>query len=244
MLSLATMYKNQKILALIPARGGSKGIPGKNIKKLCGLPLIAYTINAAKKSKYIDEIVVTTDSEKIAKVAREYGASVPFLRPAKISGDDAKTIDAVIHAINELGTDNFDVLILLQPTQPLRTSEDIDGAIELFFSKKCRSLIGVCKTASHPLFVRTVDKDNVLNKLLVTANSTIRRQDLPDYYVINGAIYINKISDLTHDTSFGDNEIGYIMEKENSVDIDDMLDFYFAETILVKKICAKVKVGD
>ena len=129
------MYKNKRILALIPARGGSKGIKDKNIIELCGKPLIAYSIDAAKNSKYIDDILVSTDSEKIAEVAKKYGARVPFLRPYELATDTSTTLDVVLHAIDYVNKEEkkYDTLILLQPTAPLRKTEDIDSAIEKFF---------------------------------------------------------------------------------------------------------------
>ena len=130
------MFKEHNILALIPARGGSKGIPRKNIKVLHGSPLIAYTIAAARNSRYIDDVVVTTDSDEIAKIARDYGASVPFMRPSELADDRSKTIDAVLHAVETLEDmgRTFDAVVLLQPTSPLRTSVDIDCSIETFYS--------------------------------------------------------------------------------------------------------------
>ena len=138
------------MLALIPARGGSKGIKGKNIIDINGKPLIAYTIEAGKQSKYIDDVVVTTDSEKIAEVSKKYGAEIPFMRPAEYAQDKSKTIVAVLHAIKELKRQDkvYDTLVLLQPTQPLRTSEDIDKAIELYFEKSCMSLVSVSEVTS------------------------------------------------------------------------------------------------
>ena len=155
------MFCNKKILALVPARGGSKGIKDKNIILLHGAPLISYTIDSALGSKYIDNTVVTTDSERIASVAKLYGADVPFLRPVELASDSAKTVDAVIHAIETLATigQNYDVLVLLQPTQPLRTSEDIDNAIELFFKNNRQSLASVTPVENHPILIRSIDEE-------------------------------------------------------------------------------------
>lgn len=227
------MFHDSKILALIPARGGSKGIKNKNIKDLCGLPLIGYSIKAAKQSKYIDDIVVSTDSKEIADIAIRLGARVPFLRPANLALDDSKTIYAVMHAIEVLKSEKsyYDLLILLQPTQPLRTHKDIDDAVELFFLKGCRPLVSICKTNDHPIFIREIDNNSILSKF-VNSNSTMRRQDLKNYFVINGAIYINMIKDIALETSFNDNEVGFVMQKNHSVDIDDMIDFYLAEALI------------
>lgn len=227
------MFENSRILALIPARGGSKGIKNKNIIPVAGKPLIAYSIDAALHSKYVDDIVVTTDSQIIADVAKEYGARVPFLRPDYLASDTAKTIDAVIHAVDELKNQghSYDVLLLLQPTQPLRTSEDIDAAIELFYQNNQKATVSVSPVDDHPLLIRTVSSDGCLTNLLNTG-STCRRQDMPDYYRVNGCIYLNKISEVDKDLSFNDNKLAYIMPRERAVDIDEPKDLLLAEYYL------------
>ena len=160
------MYNDKKVLALIPARGGSKGIKNKNIADLCGKPLISYTIESAKNSKYIDDIVVTTDSRQIAEVSEKYGAEIPFIRPIELAGDTSKTIDAVIHAIDKLNELKriYDVLVLLQPTQPLRTYEDIDNSIECFFRNDEKSLVSVSLVEDHPLLIRNIS-NNILKPI-------------------------------------------------------------------------------
>lgn len=230
------MYADKKILALIPARGGSKGIKGKNIILLSGKPLIAYAIEAALKSKYIDSTVVTTDSKEIAKVAEAFGGRVPFLRPEKLAEDKSKTIDAVLHAVKKLeeNGERYHILILLQPTQPLRTPEDIDRAVELFFENGRRPLTSVSLVDDHPLLIRSIDDSGILKPLL-DCNSTCRRQDMVDYYRVNGCIYINNIKELNIETSFNDNEIPYIMPKEHSVDIDELVDLAVAEFYLKRR---------
>lgn len=226
------MYKGKKILGLIPARGGSKGIPRKNTVNLCGRPLIAYSIEAGRESKYIDYLMVSTDDELIASISRKYGAEVPFLRPKELASDTAKTIDAVLHAIYALRERKmvFDCVILLQPTQPLRTTEDIDASVELFFEKGCRALVSVSEVDDHPILTRSIENGQL--KPLLDTSSTCRRQDMPKYYKINGCIYINSVDDLGKDTSFNDNCIPYIMEKSHSVDIDEMDDLNTAERYL------------
>lgn len=229
------MFGKQKILALIPARGGSKGIKDKNIIPLAGKPLIAYSIEAAKKSKYIDSIVVTTDSEKIAEVAKRYGARVPFLRPVELAADTSKTIDAVLHAIKTLKSmgENYDTLVLLQPTQPLRTTDDIGKAIELYYEDGENGLVSISPVDDSPLLIRSIGADGKLLNLL-SQNSTCRRQDMPNYYKVNGCIYINKIDELNENTSFNDNKVPFIMDKEHSIDIDEMTDLWMAECYLKK----------
>lgn len=229
------MITNKKVLALIPARGNSKGIKDKNITLFAGIPLIAHTINAAINSRYIDTVVVTTDSEAIADIARQYGARVPFMRPAHLAEDESKTIDAVIHSIEQLEESNeqYDVLVLLQPTQPLRTKVDIDNAIGSFISNKFESLVSICEVDEHPILFRTIQDKMGLVPVLNT-NSTVRRQDMLKYYKVNGAIYINYIADINENTSFNDNKYGYIMDRVNSVDIDDPIDLEIAELYLKK----------
>lgn len=227
------MIYGKNILALIPARGGSKGIKNKNIYNLNGKPLISYTIEEAQRSKYIDNIVLSSDSNEIAEVAKQYGCRVPFLRPMHLAGDFSKTIDAVLHTIMFLKDLNeyYDILILLQPTQPLRIAKDIDGAIELFFKNNFKSLLSVCEIKEHPILMRSLENNNELIKLQ-SSNSTVRRQDMTKLFKVNGAIYINLISEINNETSFNDNKYGYVMPQDRSIDIDEPIDLLIAETLL------------
>lgn len=227
------MYRDVKILGLIPARGGSKGIKEKNIYRICGKPLISYTIEAANASKYLDDVVVTTNDLKIADIARACGASVPFMRPEELARDTSPSIEAVMHAIHTLHDmgKSFDVLLLLQPTSPLRTSVDIDAAVEEFFKMGRRFLASVSPVRDHPLLVRTIGADGCLTKML-NQSSTCRRQDMPPYYRVNGAIYICNTAELSLDTSFNDALVPYVMEKSHAVDIDNMGDISLAEYYL------------
>lgn len=226
------MFQDKKILAVIPARGGSKGIPHKNIIDLCGRPLISYTIEAALQSKYIDYVMVSTDDAEIAGVSRKFGAEVPFLRPAELAADTSKTIEAVIHAIRMLQDrgQSFETVVLLQPTQPLRTSRDIDGAVEKYANCGSAALASVSEVDDHPILIREI-RNNQLRPLL-NISSTCRRQDMPAFYRVNGCIYINEVSEISRDTSFNDNIIPYIMEKSHSVDVDEMADLVIAEYYL------------
>ena len=209
----------KKVLAIIPARSGSKGIKDKNIINLNGKPLIAYSIEAGLKSKYIDKVVVTTDGEEIAKVARAYGAEVPFMRPDYLASDTAKTIDAVMHCIEEMK----------RLGEPLRQSWHIDEAIELILEKDEEALVSVSKVKDHPILMRTIDSNGYAINLL-EGSSTKRRQEFPDFYKVNGAIYINKINEnLNNDTSLNDNKLVYVMDEKYDVDIDEMLDLQIAE---------------
>ena len=229
------MYQDNRILCLIPARGGSKGIPGKNIKEIAGRPLISYSIKAARDSKYIDDVVVTTDSEEIAAVAMAYGAEVPFMRPAELAGDHAKSIDAVLHAVDTLArmSRTYHSVVLLQPTSPLRRSVEVDESIDLFYRRGCLGLASVSKASENPVFTRRMDHSGVMHPLL-PVSSTVRRQDLPTFWHVDGAIYINRTDELDEETSLNDNPIGYAMQDIRSFDIDDIGDFYKAELAIRK----------
>ena len=225
------MIDNKKVLAIIPASSGSKGIQGKNIINLNGKPLIAYSIEAGLKSKYIDRVVVTTDGKEIANVSKRYGADVPFIRPDYLSSDTAKTIDVVIHCIDEMKrlSEEYDYMVLLQPTQPLRHSWHIDEAIELILEKDEEALVSVSKVKDHPILMRTIDKNGYAINL-IEGSSTKRRLEFTDFYKVNGAIYINKINEnLNNDTSLNDNKLVYVMDEKYDVDIDEMLDLQIAE---------------
>jgi CMP-N-acetylneuraminic acid synthetase len=219
------MISGKKVLALIPARGGSKGIKGKNIIKINGMPLIQYTIRAAMNCKYIDDIIVSTDSEEIKKVALDCGAEVPFLRPKELAEDKSRTLDAVLYTIEELKKSGkyYDILVLLQPTSPLRDSDDVDKALELFINKSMCAVASVSEVKDNPILMRTID-DNGIMKKMMDISSTVRRQDMPVFYRVNGSIYINSIKYMNEETSFNDNPIPYIMKQSHSVDIDEYSD--------------------
>ena len=229
------MYKNKKIIAIIPARGGSKGIPNKNIVDLCGKPLIQYSIDAAQNSKYIDKVIVSTDSEKIAEVSRKCGANVPFLRPESISGDVARSSEVVIHGIDFLKEnygDEYDYVILLQPTSPLRTAKHIDKAIELCINSDSSSLVSVKEVNENPIIMRTIE-NNKLNEVLKFDGDNLRRQDLPKFYIFNGAIYITTVDFIKDNMVFvDDNTLPFIMEEQVSIDIDNMIDLKVVEYII------------
>ena len=226
------MFDGVKIIAIIPARGGSKGIKNKNIYPLNGRPLITYTIEAAKKSKYIDHILVSTDSDEIAETARENGADVPFMRPPELAGDTTKTVEVIVDVLFKIASRGlkYDAVVLLQPTSPCRTSEDIDGAIELFYKEDKKSLLSVSEVVENPVLIRRLEGNRAVPILPVT--STVRRQDFKKYYKVNGAIYINAVDEVDLNTSFNDNAIGYIINPAHAVDIDCMDDIKRAEILL------------
>lgn len=221
------------MIAIIPARGGSKGLPGKNIKPLNGKPLIAYTIECALKSEKISHVVVSTDSNEIAEIALKYGAEVPFLRPDYLATDEAKAIDNyiyTIHRLSELYNEDIDSFIVLQPTSPLRLHEDIDRAIAMFEEKEADSVISYTQE-SHPVFWhKFINEDGRLKNIF---NDTIEnRQELRKSYYPNGAIYIFKKSIIESGVYYTENTFAYIMPRNRSIDIDYIEDFQYAEFLL------------
>ena len=217
-----------KTLAIIPARGGSKGIPRKNIVPLCGKPLIAYTIESALASEYIDKVTVSTDCDEIAKIAVGLGSEL-IKRPAELATDKAPAILTVLHVIESM-KDTFDAVVLLQPTSPLRTAKHIDEAIKLF-TETGQDVCSISPVSDHPLLIRKLGADFKLEHL-VQLNSTVRRQDMKQYFRVNGAIYINELSMLNAETSMNDNTIGYEMQWEYGLDVDEFKDLALAEWAL------------
>lgn len=220
-----------KIIAIIPAREGSKGIPYKNIKTLAGKPLIAYTIEAALKSKFLDRVIVSTDSKKIAKIAKESGADVPFLRPKRLAGDKTAMFFVVKHAVSWLKNKesySADIVAILQPTSPLRTGKDIDKAIKIFLNDKCESVVSVSRSKSS-LFQSLQIKRKYLKPILGWQNLKRRRQDLPTSYIPNGAIFIASPQMLDrYESFFTAKTLPYIMSVERSLDIDSKVEFKLA----------------
>ena len=225
------MYKSKKVLAFIPARAGSKRITGKNKKELNGEPLFRYSVNVAKKSKYIDDIIVSTDSIEILTMAHELNCLKNDLRPKNLSGDHSRIIDAILYEINKNKLTNYDAIVILQPTFPIRTVEMLDKAIEVYFKEEL-SLITVVKAKEQPLMMRTI-KNNRLNKIISTS-SDIRSQDFPDIYKIIGCIYINNLRTISSSTVLNENEVPFIIDNKYDIDIDTIDDFYRAEMEIKK----------
>jgi len=218
------------VFALIPARGGSKGIPRKNIREIAGKPLIAWTIEAARAAPGIDAVVVSTEDAEIAAVAREWGAQVPFMRPPELAADETPGIDPVLHAIGELPA--YDAVLLLQATSPLRTTADIDGILALASQTGAPAVVSVCEPEDHPNWMYRLDAGSRLEPLL-TAPAAARRQDLPPVYALNGAMYFARTAWLRETRGFlSDETRGYPMPAERSVDIDTPLDWRVAEMLL------------
>lgn len=218
-------------LFVITARGGSKGLPGKNIKKLCGKPLVAYSIDVARAFTSDDNICVSTDSEEIKSVVEEYGLKVPFIRPDYLATDTATSNDVLVHAINffEKQGRKYKKLCLLQPTSPLRTVEDVEGAMMLY-RDDIDMVVSVTK--SHAPAVLCQDDEEGFVQLVYNKNS-VGRQQLAEMYEYNGAVYVMNVTSLLEKGMSGfSKRIKYVMSKEHSVDIDDIYDFYQVESIL------------
>ena len=221
------------MIAIIPARGGSKGLPGKNIKEMCDKPLIAYTIEAALKSKSIDHVILSTDDEEIAAVAKKYGAEVPFMRPAELASDTAIAGDNYIYTIVRLEKEwntKIDSFVVLQPTSPLRIAEDIDGAVELFNARNADSVVTYVKEA-HPIFWhKKIDENNKLEDIF--EGTIANRQELPITYYPNGAVYVFSTEMIRQKKYYTDKSYAYIMPRERSIDIDFIDDFKYAEFLM------------
>jgi len=229
----------KKILAVIPARGGSKGIPRKNIKDLAGKPLIAWTIETAKTSSAFDRIIVSTDDQEIAFIARQFGADVPFLRPQELSTDSATSIDVVLHLIQWLQENEHyspDYLMLLQPTSPFRSPEDITQVIQLMETNQETDAIISVTAVDHPVqWLRKMEADGKLLPLDETPLK-LRRQDAQQIYQLNGSIYLIKTETFFKNKTFlPEKTFGYIMPEEKSVDIDTPWNFHIAELIMRDK---------
>lgn len=226
-----------KVLAVVPARAGSKRLPQKNIKLLNGLPLIAHTFEAIKNSKYISTTIATSDCPQVLNISTQYENTYPLNRPAELATDTAKTVEVVLHAVEhakQFGM--FDIVCLLQPTSPLRTAEDIDNAIDLYIDKQAKGVVSMTKCAHSPLWATSLDTPLEF-KSFIKGLTSARSQDLKEFYQLNGAIYLtNKASLLNTKKIFLDDDYyPYIMSAESSVDIDTLLDFKFAELILKEK---------
>jgi CMP-N,N'-diacetyllegionaminic acid synthase len=223
------------ILALITARGGSKSVPKKNIRLVAGKPLIAWTIEAAKSCKNLDRVVVSTDDEEIAQTAREWGAEVPFTRPPELAQNDSPHIPVVIHAVEWMESHEAiksDYVLLLQPTSPLRSSQDIDDSIQLALEHDADSVVSVCEAPYHPYLAKNI-VDGRLEDFMPPPEGYLARQTLPRSFVNNGAIYLVRRDILMErQTLYTDNSYAYVMPAERSLDIDTPWDLHLAQLIL------------
>lgn len=231
------MKKKLLILAVIIARGGSKGIPKKNIKKLGGRTLISYTIDAALNARTLDKVIVSTDDRRIAKIAQDLGAEVPFMRPKYLAQDDTPAVPVVQHAvkiIEKLDSRRVNIVVLLQPTSPLRIANDIDKGVSKMLNTEADSVVGVCKLEylCHPYLVKRLKGDRIY-PYLKSKRTYDRRQAAPNLYRLNGALYVVKRDTLMKKgTFFGKDLRALIMDPIRSIDIDTKLDFKLAEFIL------------
>lgn len=220
--------------ALIPARGGSKGIPRKNIKLIAGKPLIVWTIEAALRSSLLSAVVVSTDDPEIANVARNAGAQVPFMRPSKLAQDQTPGVDPVLHALGQLP--QYDSVLLLQPTSPLRTTEDIDGCLNFVAQQMVPSVVSVTEADVHPYWTYRLNADQTIARF-VDAAPIARRQDLPAAFALNGAMYFADANWLRRRGRLVSSEtLGYVMPREHSVDLDTPFDWKFAELLLKESL--------
>lgn len=228
-----------KSLAYIPARSGSKGIPKKNIRELCGKPLLGWVVEAARETGIFEKIMVSTDSEEFAEIARGCGAWVPFLRDPEVAKDSTPTIDTICSdkvRLEALGY-KFDTLCLLEATSPLCRSEDIMGAMELH-EKVGAGVVSLVKTSARPMIMRTLDGDNRATPILAS-RKILRRQDEPVFYQLNAAIYINSWDELTPELKPGYNPYGYVMDAISSIDVDSLEDFALAERYLQERLAGR-----
>lgn len=232
-----------KTLGIIPARGGSKGLPRKNLRILGGKPLIAHTIEAALAS-HLDRVILSTDDEEIAEVGRQWGVEVPFTRPAELAADDTPSLAVLLHALHFLEErEHFlpDAVVFLQPTAPFRTAEHIDEALQLFEESDATSVLAVTPVCEvHPYFMFELGQSGKLRPFIEIKDRPLRRQDLPVFYRINGGLYVTRrehFRDISPQAPIFDFEdsIAYIMDGVSSVDINDYLDFQRAELLLREK---------
>ncbi|MBF4521107.1 acylneuraminate cytidylyltransferase family protein [Acinetobacter towneri] len=225
------MKLENKFLAIILARGGSKRLPRKNILPLAGKPMISWTIEAALKSPFINKVVVSSDDTEILEIAHHSGADV-LKRPKALATDTASSFDAIEHVIEN--NSNFEYIVLLQPTSPLRTTKHIDEAITVLETKKADAVISVSEADHSPLWMNTLTNDHSLKNFLSPEIINSRSQDLPQYYRLNGAIYICKTKKILREKTFfiSENIYAYVMEKESSIDIDTEIDFKWASFLL------------
>lgn len=232
------MYKNKSFLAIIPARAGSKGLYKKNIKQLCGKPLIAWTIDSALKSKYLDEVMITTDSKEIANIAKEYNINIPFLRPKHLANDTSTSFDVVKHTIeyykNKLNKE-FDYIVLLEPTSPLRETNDIDNMIEKLIENKYKfdSIVSIGQVNEHPSIIKRIINDNYLKEYCKELDPKSRRQDNDLAYFPYGVAYIVNTNILLQEKTFYTKKnTFFIIKRYQCYEIDDIYDFLAIENII------------
>lgn len=231
-----TLICDKKVLALIPARSGSKGLPGKNIRILHQKPLIAWSIEAAKNSFYIDDLLVSTDSQKIADIAIKYGAEAPFLRPSELASDNASSIDVILHAVDWLAAQNrcYEIVVLLEPTSPLREPEDINRCLEMMQENRVSSVVSVSQVENmHPMFLFHMGEEKKLHPYSQKQPNSVRRQDIKPLFFLDGSVYCSEIDALKARKGFyHEDTSGYVVPKWKSLEIDDEDDFVMVEALM------------
>jgi N-acylneuraminate cytidylyltransferase len=228
------MINGKAVLAIIPARGGSKGLPRKNVLDVGGKPMIAWSVESAKRSRYVDRVVLSTDDMEIAAIARRYGCDVPFMRPPEFARDDSLIDAAVIHTLDHLDR-QYDYFVLLEPTTPLRTGGDIDACIELCLSRHAPVCISISEPPHSPYWAVTLENGERVKLVFDGALVASRRQELATTYMINGGVYVADTAWYRqHKTFLADETVAYVMPPERSFDIDSMLDLVAVNAILEK----------
>lgn len=238
------MIEGKPVIAVIPARSGSKGLPGKNVRTLCGKPLIAWTIEQALACPEVDKVIVSTDDPEIARVAVSYGAEVPFLRPDELATDIASSVDVVVHAIDFMAKNgsNYDLVVLLEPTSPLREVSDISGAIkQLLSTPNCQSVVGVSQVESvHPAFLCQVN-EGLLKSYLGVQPTNLRRQDIEELYFLEGSVYVSYIEALKANRSFyHESTAPWVVERYKSFEVDELVDLIVIEALMGAKQEGKI----
>ncbi|MBP7527615.1 MAG: acylneuraminate cytidylyltransferase family protein [Syntrophorhabdaceae bacterium] len=229
------MKGDREILAMIPARGGSKGVPRKNIASMRGKPLIAWTIEEALRSRYVDRLVLSSEDEEVIRTASGLGCDVPFVRPENLAQDDTPMIDVVLHVLDSVDGE-YTHLVLLQPTSPLRTYEDIDACIELCLAGDARVCISLTESEKSPFWMYKISESGYLVPFMDTGKQYTRRQDMPRAFIPNGAVYVAETAFLRQYRTFiADETKAYVMPAERSFDIDNPLDMEICEFLLSKR---------
>jgi N-acylneuraminate cytidylyltransferase len=228
------MIDGKKVLAVIAARGGSKGLPGKNVAKAGARPLISWTIDAVHRSRYVDRTVLSSEDDKIIAIAKKAGCEVPFVRPTNMAEDTSPVEEALTHALDQLA-EPYDYLVLLQPTSPLRLAEDIDGAIGKCHSSGAPACVAGCEPDKSPYWMFHVGDDGTMSPVTGSDSLKSRRQDLPAVFAPNGAVFVSRVPWFReHRTFYGPDTVAYMMPPERSLDIDTALDLTIVRTLLEK----------
>lgn len=229
------MIGDASVLALIPARGGSKGLPGKNVADVGGLPMVAWSVRAALASRHIDACVLSSDDPAIIAAARAEGCEIPFVRPAELATDEAGTLPVLRHAVDHLAASGrrYDYVVLLQATSPLRTADDVDAALQLCHARQAPACVSVSRVEKAPAWMFSLDHEGHLVPVLGEVSTAPRRQDLPPVVVLNGAIYVARTEwVLAHDGFLGPDTVAYEMPRFRSIDIDDEVDLATCRALL------------